>query len=181
MRIILLTAPTAIPGEVETITEAIDRGEVDLLHFRRPGLSTEEAAGWLRSLPSRVLSRTVLHDHHELIRHLPELYGLHLNSRHPRPPQGYYGRLSRACHSLEEVRRYRDECDYLFLSPVFDSISKEGYRSGFTLEELERAAKEGLITDKVYALGGVTPEKYPLLDRLGFGGAALLGAFWEEV
>lgn len=179
MKIVLLTTPLPTQGEQEAITLALDRGEVDLVHLRHPRQTRAEAAAWLSRLPKRVLRRVVLHDHHDLIGDFPEVYGLHLNSHHPEPPEGYTGRLSRSCHSLEEVERFRDECDYLFLSPIFDSISKRGYRSAFTLEELERATREGLITEKVYALGGVTPERYPLLERLGFGGAALLGAFWE--
>lgn len=71
---------------------------------------------------------------------------------------------------------YKDECDYLFLSPIFDSISKAGYRSAFSHEQLQRAADEGVIDRKVIALGGVTPERIPYLHSLGFGGVAMLGA-----
>lgn len=49
--------------------------------------------------------------------------------------------------------------DYLFLSPIFDSISKRGYLSQFSFESLQNAAKEGLIDGKVFALGGVTQAK----------------------
>ena len=71
--------------------------------------------------------------------------------------------------------------DYLFLSPIFDSISKEGYRSAFTPAVLREAAARGLLGERVAALGGVRPELLPTLRDLGFGGAALLGCIWRDV
>lgn len=63
----------------------------------------------------------------------------------------------------------------MFLSPIFDSISKHGYGSAFSHETLRKAAAEGIIDEKVVALGGVTPENAGWLEKLGFGGAAMLG------
>ena len=62
------------------------------------------------------------------------------------------------------------------LSPVFDSISKQGYRSAFDPDSL-RPWLEG---KRVVALGGVTPERIPLLRDAGFSGAAMLGYFWNQ-
>ena len=67
----------------------------------------------------------------------------------------------------------------MFLSPIYASISKRGYEAAFTPEMLRTAADEGMIDDKVVALGGVTPDKLPQLQVLGFGGAAVLGALWQ--
>lgn len=69
--------------------------------------------------------------------------------------------------------------DYVFLSPIFDSISKSGYRSAFSYARLRDAADRGVIDEKVVALGGVTFDKIPLLSSLHFGGAAMLGAIWK--
>ena len=80
-----------------------------------------------------------------------------------------------AVHAIEEVKTWKPACSHVFLSPVFDSISKQGYRAGFTPEILRRASGEGIIDEKVIALGGVTPDKLQLLHSLGFGGAAMLG------
>ena len=68
--------------------------------------------------------------------------------------------------------------DYLFLSPIFDSISKAGYKSNFTIDELRAAADAGIIDSRVFALGGVTPDRLSLLQSIGFGGAVMLGAVW---
>lgn len=74
----------------------------------------------------------------------------------------------------------KDKVDYIFLSPVFDSISKSGYSSAFTHEQLAEAALRGIIDHRVFALGGVTPDKYSFLQRYHFGGAAMLGAIWNK-
>ena len=58
----------------------------------------------------------------------------------------------------------------MFLSPVFDSISKQGYASHFSEEQLR-----GHVDARVMALGGVTAGKIPWLADVGFGGCAFLG------
>jgi thiamine-phosphate pyrophosphorylase len=97
------------------------------------------------------------------------------------PPAGYHGCLSAACHSLEEVAMQKPKVDYLFLSPIFDSISKQGYASGFRREVLQQAQADGLIDAQVMALGGVTLERIPQLATWGFGGVALLGDVWGRL
>jgi thiamine-phosphate pyrophosphorylase len=70
---------------------------------------------------------------------------------------------------------YKKHFDYVFLSPIFDSISKAGYKSAFTEEMLKEASDKGIIDEKVVALGGVTFDKIPYLKKLNFGGAAMMG------
>ena len=106
--------------------------------------------------------------------------GVHLNGRNPDLPDGYRGTVSRSCHSLEEVAAHRTATDYLFLSPVFDSISKQGYRSAFPPAALREAAAAGIIDEKVLALGGVSEANLPEVRGYGFGGAALLGDIWAR-
>lgn len=64
---------------------------------------------------------------------------------------------------------------YATLSPIFDSISKQGYKAAFNFDELQSALSK--LKLPVIALGGVTPEKIPLLTTLGFKGAAMLGHY----
>ena len=71
--------------------------------------------------------------------------------------------------------KYKNDYDYVFLSPIFDSISKVGYNSAFTEDMLRDASVKGIIDEKVVALGGVTFEKISYLKELNFGGAAMMG------
>ena len=61
-------------------------------------------------------------------------------------------------------------CDYVFLSPIFDSISKEGYASAFTSESIREAAEKGIIDKRVIALGGVDENNLLQVKDFGFGG-----------
>jgi thiamine-phosphate pyrophosphorylase len=121
----------------------------------------------------------VVHDHHKLAPAYG-LRGIHLNSRHPEPPADWTGALSISCHSLAELaERKRQPFAYLSLSPIFDSISKQGYRAAFTAEELAQAREEGIIDRRVMALGGVTFNRLNLVQQMGFGGAMILGDAWK--
>ena len=86
--------------------------------------------------------------------------------------------LSVSCHSLEELSAHKAKFDYLFLSPIFDSISKKGYSGRFTREQLLEARDNGLIDKKIIALGGITAGNIPIIRELGFGGVAVLGSVW---
>lgn len=170
---IAVTPPAFHDGEAAFISRLL-AGGVDVVHLRKPGSAEAECAGLLEALSEDERARVVVHDHFGLAARYG-LMGIHLNSRNPSVPEGFRGQLSRSCHSLEEVRRFKPECGYVFLSPVFDSISKQGYSSAFSSGELHRAAASGIIDSRVVALGGVTPERLPYLRSLGFGGAAMLG------
>ena len=170
---ITITRPDFFPGESVFISRLLASG-VDIVHLRKPGATAEECAKLLDGLTSDDRRRIVIHDFFELAEPYG-LKGIHLNARRSTVPDGYEGHVSRSCHSLEEVKRYKDACDYVFLSPIFDSVSKQGYASAFTDETLKQASSEGIIDRKVVALGGVTPDKISYLRQLGFGGAAMLG------
>lgn len=176
--LIVITLPYFFPNEVAQI-KGYFRNGLEILHLRKPEAYVEEIVALIEQIPSEYHPRIVLHDHHELaIRY--GLKGIHLNSRNPSPPEGFKGDISRSCHTLEEIQRYKSTCNYLFLSPVFDSISKSGYRSAFTYEQLIQASEEGIIDEKVIALGGVTLQHLNQLIELGFGGGAMMGAAWKE-
>lgn len=86
-------------------------------------------------------------------------------------------RHSCSAHSWEEVRRWGDAVDYLFLSPLFDSISKKGYKASV---EPREAARELAVSRscRIVALGGIAPGNIVCTATLGFDGAAVLGALW---
>ena len=170
---LVITSPSFIPDEASFLHRLFVHG-VDIVHLRKPGATAEECARLLDDLTSDDRRRIVIHDFFELAEPYG-LKGIHLNARRSTVPDGYEGHVSRSCHSLEEVKRYKDACDYVFLSPIFDSVSKQGYASAFTDRTLKQASSDGIIDDKVVALGGVTPDKIDYLQQLNFGGAAMLG------
>lgn len=173
MRQIAVTFPYFFEGEDTAIRRLIDSGWFRV-HIRKPDATKDDVAGLLCKLPQNYRHAISLHDHFQLAEEFG-LGGIHLNGRNPEIPADWRGLVSRSCHSLEEHRQWKS-LDYLFLSPVFDSISKKGYKSAFCLDELA-----GEPLENVFALGGVTPERFPLLEDAGFGGAAMLSAAWEQL
>jgi thiamine-phosphate pyrophosphorylase len=96
--------------------------------------------------------RIVVNDHFDLIHDYP-LMGIPPQPPQPRIASRLCGAASCSCHTLAEVSQWKPEMDYVFLSPIFDSISKSGYHSAFTLEVLQQAAAHNIIDEKVVALG----------------------------
>lgn len=174
--IIVITLPDFISGEGDKIVRLLQ--SVDLIHIRKPNASALEVERLINDIPLEYHSRLVLHDHHHLASKY-HLYGIHLNSRNPLPPADWTGSISRSCHSLLEVKEWKEKCNYVSLSPIYNSISKVGYMSAFTSEDLMRAHQEGIIDNKVLALGGVTFDKIDEVIRMGFGGGIILGDAWK--
>lgn len=109
------------------------------------------------------------------------LQGIHYKERdRPQPPLPRFApglTQSTSLHSLQEVLADWQNLNYAFLSPIFDSISKEGYTAaGFDQQELADTLQQAQMP--VYALGGVSIDKVPLVRRMGFQGIGLLGAVW---
>ena len=176
MKIIAITTPNFIECESSVIPHLLQLG-VDLVHIRKPSATSEQLALLLNSLPTWCYDQLVVHDCLELANKY-NLKGVHLNRRNHTVPDNFKGSVSMSCHSLEEVEIKKDMADYVFLSPIFNSISKNGYNSAFSKEELHNAMKLGTIDKKVIALGGVSLANIETVKDLGFGGAALLGDIW---
>ncbi|MCL2260086.1 MAG: thiamine phosphate synthase [Fibromonadales bacterium] len=83
-----------------------------------------------------------------------------------------------SAHSFEELENI--DAEICFLSPIFDSISKQGYKAKYSKEELREgiAAWKKKHSQKLFALGGVEASNIAELAELGFDGAAVLGAVW---
>ncbi len=177
---ILITLPTFFPEESRAIVGYLERGDIDLIHIRKPQADRLAVQRLIGQIPSHYYDRLVLHDHHSLAQQY-HLHGVHLNSRNPQPPAGWQGAVSISCHSIGELaERRREPFAYMSLSPVFDSISKQGYRSAFTREQLLQAHGQGIIDRRVMALGGVTFDKLKEIQQMGFGGAMILGDAWKQ-
>lgn len=178
MHLIVITEPQFVSNEATIIAQLLYWG-VDLMHLRKPESSADDLAKLIEAIPTVYHNRLVLHDHFDLATHFT-LHGLHLNRRNSVLPPNHKGTVSQSCHTLDEVKACKTKCNYVFLSPVFNSISKLGYTSAFTPKALSEAKKQGLIDQKVVALGGITAANIDKTKYYGFGGVALLGDIWSR-
>lgn len=169
---IAITPPEILPDEPQVITTILTGGW-DMVHLRHPGASKTDIRRIIEAVPQQLHRRLRLHGHFSLTDEF-NLGGLHLNSRCPNPPANYSGPLSLTCHSPEQVAEaaVTGKYDYVTLSPVFDSLSKQGYNSAFSPEDIRRATSCDV---RIIALGGVTPAKLTEIEAAGFAGYAVLG------
>lgn len=178
MKIILITPPNFFIEEDKILTSLFEEG-LDILHLRKPQTAPMYSERLLSLIPEQYHKQIVTHDHFYLKEEF-NLLGIHLNHRNPNIPLNYQGHVSCSCHSLEEVKQNKPHFNYVFMSPIFDSISKKNYLSNFSEKELKQASKEGIIDKKVIALGGISAENIQTIKKYGFGGVAVLGDIWDR-
>ena len=183
MKLVAITPELPHRHEVEFITLILEAG-FDYVHLRKPDFDLQQMRSFIEEIPQQYRVRLKLHSHFELASEY-DVAGLHLNHRANVVPQtatlSGRLRLSRSCHAANELVGL-DKYEYVFLSPIFDSISKKGYVSRFPLEEIRRRrddAGSGVDWERVLALGGVCPDNIRRVADTGFGGAAVLGYIWE--
>lgn len=179
MKVIVITSPEFVTDEAEIIRILLCEG-ADRVHLRKPESSEKDFRRLVEAVPEQFRKRLTFQDHLPLATEYGA-GGVHLNARNPQVPDGFCGLVSRSCHSFGEVSEHSGQSDYLFLSPIFDSISKQGYSSHFSEQQLMEAGHDGILGPKVIALGGILPKHLPLLGKYGFGGAAFLGYVWKDV
>lgn len=175
-RLIGITPEKGVKDEQKRIVDFLNNG-IDLFHIRKPNLTQEQLKYYLDEFPTGIRERLTIHNHSSLALEFG-LGGVHYNIQNPfiKPIQKKL-RKSYSSHSISEMLEAIKIFDYVFLSPIYNSISKDGYNSKFRIDELKGL---NLINEKVVALGGVREENFEELKRIGFGGAALLGSLWKE-
>lgn len=184
MRLIVLTPPGYYENETLLVNRMFENN-LPLLHLRKPGYDREHLRAYLKKIDRAYRSGIVIHSGYELAEEYG-LRGIHIKGSGIRHKDSIISRyescdnlsISISCHSLEELESCSEKPDYSFLSPVFDSISKSGYKAGFEYDDLEDILKKVRI-DTV-ALGGCNAGNISKVKDLGFSGAAFLGAVWNS-
>lgn len=156
---------------------------IDIFHLRKPLVPQKYILSLLRHIPESMYSRIVVHFSGDS-EAIPHSLGVHLTgyrSYSPNQIKELTGDriVSRSCHKLSEFddSTLSSYFTYSFLSPVFDSVSKPGYNSNFSLDDAVLRSYADKF--KIIALGGVVPEKFDKLFNSKFAGAALLGYLWS--
>ncbi len=168
---IAITPPEIRRDECEYISTILDEGW-DRVHLRHPSADCEEMKKILDGLSPFHRSRVKLHSHFDLVGEYG-LCGIHLNARNNTIPHGFRGEISKSIHSLKELEGIPSSLAYVTLSPIFDSISKQGYSRQWDNDSLSQSVSSASIP--VIALGGVSPAHVSWLTDMGFAGYAVLG------
>lgn len=181
--IVGITKEEFFTDEVNQIIYWLTNG-IDFIHIRKPNASVLEIKKILDVIPTHLHSRLTLHQHFSLLKDY-NVGGIHFKESYRQKTaveeldlwkkKGY--RLSSSVHEIDELNQIPSIFDYLFLSPVFDSLSKKGYHAND--EILRRMKKKCFPQHHIIALGGITPKTLSKLDGSTFKGVAILGYLWN--
>jgi thiamine-phosphate pyrophosphorylase len=173
-----MTKPTFFVEEDKILANLFEEG-LENLHLYKPGASPMYSERLLTLLGEGYHSKITVHGHFYLKEEY-RLKGIHIDDAHTEPPSGYKGNVSRTCHLIEELKEAKKKANYVFLHSIFDSQTNVDEKASFTMEQLEEAAKNGLIDKKVYALGGMNLDTIKAVKDLGFGGIVICGDLWNR-
>ena len=184
---LLAISPEGHYDDEAGMIEALLAAGLTRYHLRKPSDSPAQVAAVLVQLPPTCRSRIVVHQHPEQVQHFG-LGGYHFKDR----PQATAERdiwrgqgfahsttLSRSLHAIDDLATACARWDYVFISPVFASISKANYRPAWSEAALHTALRASRGVSKRYALGGVKADNFSRCADLGFDGIVLHGALWR--
>ncbi|MFM7021531.1 MAG: thiamine phosphate synthase [Flavobacteriales bacterium] len=188
MEMVLISPQNSVSNEVGKVIELFESG-LQVFHIRKPHYSKKRMITYIEKIPAQYHNRIVIHSHHKLALKY-DLRGIHLTSSFRKNKLKMWfvktfikGKkkgltVSTSFHRLSNLDNFDYIYNYVFLSPIFDSISKKDYQSGFNEFSLKKALERTKYT--VYALGGVEVENISKTKEYGFKGCALLGGIWTE-
>ncbi len=175
--LVVITPEKNHSKEIEIITSLFECG-LKILHVRKPDFTEDQLRFYLQEIPNNFYKKIVIHSHYKLATEL-NLKGIHLTekARKTKRVNSTFKIISTSFHSTAAIFKSRRKYEYVFLSPIFDSISKQGYKSNFSLEELKYFLQR---KKNIIALGGINIENIESVKQKGFAGAAVLGSIWEN-
>ena len=178
MKLIVMTKPTFFVEEDKILANLFEEG-LENLHLYKPGAAPMFSERLLTLLGDDYHHKITVHGHFYLKEEY-RLKGIHIDDAFTEPPAGYRGNVTRTCHAISELKEAKRHSNYVFLHSIFDSQTNADEKQSFTREELEAAAKQGLIDKKVYALGGMNLDNVKEAKALGFGGIVICGDLWNR-
>jgi thiamine-phosphate pyrophosphorylase len=180
---IVISNPSTIPDEAALINALFNEG-LEVFHLRKPGAEIDELRQLMGEVKPCYYTQIALHQHHQIAKefsiqrlHFTEARRQEVREETLQALQQAECVLSTSIHQAETYTTLSKRFAYTFFGPVFNSISKVGYRSNFN-KEFVFPAKEKQA--KVIALGGIDAGNIRSTIQMGFDGAAVLGAVWQS-
>lgn len=176
---IVITKDTVIPDEAFYLNQFFDEG-MEVLHFRKPAVTKNDYKDLLHQIDKSHHPKIMLHQHHDLVEEF-NVRGIHLQEQlridlkdqlnnyiSDYKKEGFM--ISTSFHSKDNIEKSNEAFDHMFLSPVFNAISKKAYEGkGFNVSNLDK---------NIIGLGGINENTIQTAYNLGFKGVGMLGGVW---
>lgn len=176
-RLIVISAEYDVANETEVVNELFHSG-MELFHLRKPHWDEAQQRSFLSKIEKAFLINISVHQHHSSVEEF-ELKYCHINEK-MRLENAFTKisgvQYSTSFHDYNDLQFESHNWNYCFLSPLFDSISKSGYKSSFGKD----FNIEGDLYQRVFALGGINENNIEEVFKKEFYGAAVLGAIWNN-
>ena len=182
MKLIVVSSPDQVNDEASIINELFELG-LEYFHIRKPSDTAEQVRKLIDGIEPEYYPCISLHQHHSLaeefgIKRLHytenERSKLKNNTLEGLITNGFI--LSTSIHDLSLLASLK-EYYYVFFGPVYNSISKQGYKSvlppGFKLS----ATKASPL---IIGIGGIEANNMDSIKKMNFDGAAILGSIWKN-
>lgn len=186
MQLRVITHPEFKEEEALAINGLFSEG-LTCLHLRKPKWTNDQIMALLEEIHEHHHKKITFHQMHHMAVDFG-LGGVHLKSteREQKSEERLQEwienwkergcKISTAIHNVEELENYHDRFDVLTISPIFESISKSGYRP--EIDWLSILKNKDL--SKAMAIGGISDETIPLIAPLKFKACGVMGAIWEK-
>lgn len=177
--IIVLTPEQQVPNEQNMLRQLFEAG-LQHFHIRKYRLTDREMKTYLGAIAPEFHRRLALHSHY----HLAKEYGIsrlhfreedRLGNRHLPYKNEYH--LSTSVHDITAFNHLDKQWKYAFLSPMYPSISKQGY--GASQAVLPTLSQRNNRHCQLIGLGGIDEHNFKAVLKQGADGIALLGGIWQ--
>ncbi len=179
-KLIVISNPENFKQEKKLLIRLFEKG-LQYFHLRKHNFSKDQLEEYIKKTPAKYHNRIIIYDHFDLVEKYG-LKGIHFNrkTKHLIPEyQNKKYHKSYSTHSIDEIRNLQYQLDYVFISPLFDSISKNGYKSKISINELKTFIKQEKQNTEIIPLGGINESNVEQLINIGLSGVALLGEIWN--
>lgn len=176
-KLIVITQENTLKNEADLWVQLLKMG-VGKIHVRKPGMKTDELLKLVNTVPLEYRKQLIIHQNPQVTLDAGA-GGLHLPFRHiidGKISMPVHYSLSASTHNWQEAEKAMKLCSYCFISPVFNSISKTGYNANPELASVPVHLKGA----RIYALGGIHGGNIQSVLSMGYYGAAVLGAIWNN-
>ncbi|MDO4779443.1 MAG: thiamine phosphate synthase [Bacteroides sp.] len=171
--IVVITSEEEFENQVRRLNNLLIYG-LHSIHIRFPNGCKSDYTRFINSIDPVYRHRLVVCNYFELVEETG-VGGVHLNTSNLHLYPQFVGRcrVSVSAHSIDELENLPFVPTYALLSPVFDSISKQGYAANDNLKHIKQRLQS--LPFPVLALGGFAPNNQSLCYEYGFAGGATLG------
>jgi thiamine-phosphate pyrophosphorylase len=187
MKLVLISPSKKQDSEIGMLLNMFEKG-LQTYHVRKKNFSTRELKRYLEEIPSKYHNRIIIHTHHELALKY-DLKGIYISRSHKKRKIRLWfwekwlklrrGNLeiSTTIRNLEDIGDTPARYNYIFLSPIFDSLSGN-FQAAFSEYNLVRNLKKTKV--RSIARGGISINKIQKAHELGFSGVAFYSSIWKS-